>query len=277
MTLESHRGAFESSLKFPLDDFQRRALDAIDAGDSVLVAAPTGSGKTLIAEYAAACAISRGTKTFYTTPLKALSNQKYGDLVEAHGDIQVGLLTGDNSVRGDASVVVMTTEVLRNMIYAGSNVLDALEFVVLDEVHYLQDRFRGAVWEEVLIHLPAHVRIVALSATVSNAEEFAEWIQTVRGKTVAIIEERRPVRLTNLYAVGEKGSPDFHLLPVFMPDPADDLRPNPEAAKLDGQPNRDRSASRYPRGRGEPQSGRLFTPSRVEIIQRLADEMDYVL
>lgn len=156
----------------------------------------------------------------------------------------------------------MTTEVLRNMIYAGSDVLDALEFVVLDEVHYLQDRFRGAVWEEVLIHLPAHVRIVALSATVSNAEEFAEWIQTVRGKTVAIIEERRPVRLTNLYAVGEKGSPDFHLLPVFMPDPADDLRPNPEAAKLDGQPNRDRSASRYPRGRGEPQSGRLFTPSR---------------
>ena len=131
MTLESHRGAFESSLKCPLDDFQRRALDAIDAGDSVLVAAPTGSGKTLIAEYAAACAISRGTKTFYTTPLKALSNQKYGDLVEAHGDIQVGLLTGDNSVRGDASVVVMTTEVLRNMIYAGSNVLDALEFVVL--------------------------------------------------------------------------------------------------------------------------------------------------
>jgi len=272
VTLESHRGAFESSLKFPLDDFQRRALDAIDAGDSVLVAAPTGSGKTLIAEYAAACAISRGTKTFYTTPLKALSNQKYGDLVEAHGDIQVGLLTGDNSVRGDASVVVMTTEVLRNMIYAGSDVLDALEFVVLDEVHYLQDRFRGAVWEEVLIHLPAHVRIVALSATVSNAEEFAEWIQTVRGKTVAIIEERRPVRLTNLYAVGEKGSPDFHLLPVFMPDPADDLRPNPEAAKLDGQPNRDRSASRYPRGRGDSQSGRLFTPSRVEIIQRLADE-----
>ncbi|MEI8335254.1 MAG: DEAD/DEAH box helicase [Actinomycetes bacterium] len=272
MTLESHRVAFESNLEFPLDDFQRRALDAIDAGDSVLVAAPTGSGKTLIAEYAAACAISRGTKTFYTTPLKALSNQKYGDLVEAHGDVQVGLLTGDNSVRGDASVVVMTTEVLRNMIYAGSDVLNALEFVVLDEVHYLQDRFRGAVWEEVLIHLPSHVKIVALSATVSNAEEFAEWIQTVRGRTVAIIEERRPVKLTNLYAVGEKGNPDFHLLPVFMPDPADDLRPNPEAAKLDGQPSRDRAASRYPRGGGQSPSGRLFTPSRVEIIQRLADE-----
>ncbi len=272
MTLESHRVTFESALRFPLDDFQIRALDAIDAGDSVLVAAPTGSGKTLIAEYAAACAISRGTKTFYTTPLKALSNQKYGDLVETHGDARVGLLTGDNSVRGDASVVVMTTEVLRNMIYAGSEALDNLEFVVLDEVHYLQDRFRGAVWEEVLIHLPSHVRIVALSATVSNAEEFAEWIQTVRGKTVAIIEETRPVKLTNLYAVGEKGHPDFHLLPVFMPDPADDLRPNPEAAKLDGQPNRDRSASRYPRSGGPIPSGRLFTPSRVEIIQRLADE-----
>ena len=272
MTLESHRVAFESSLKFPLDDFQRRALDAIDAGDSVLVAAPTGSGKTLIAEYAAACAIGRGTKTFYTTPLKALSNQKYGDLVEAHGDNQVGLLTGDNSVRGDASVVVMTTEVLRNMIYAGSDALNALEFVVLDEVHYLQDRFRGAVWEEVLIHLPPHVRIVALSATVSNAEEFAEWIQTVRGKTVAIIEEKRPVKLTNLYAVGEKGNPDFHLLPVFIPDPADDLRPNPDAAKLDGQPSRDRSAARNPRSGNQSPSGRLFTPSRVEIIQRLADE-----
>lgn len=272
MTLEAHRVTFESGLSFPLDDFQIRALDAIDAGDSVLVAAPTGSGKTLIAEYAASCAISRGTKTFYTTPLKALSNQKYGDLVEAHGDDRVGLLTGDNSVRGDASVVVMTTEVLRNMIYAGSDTLDALEFVVLDEVHYLQDRFRGAVWEEVLIHLPDHVRIVALSATVSNAEEFADWIQTVRGKTVAIIEEKRPVLLTNLYAIGEKGQRDFHLLPVFIPDPANELRPNPEAAKLDGQPSRDRSASRYPRSREQSPSGRLFTPSRVEIIQRLADE-----
>ena len=263
MTGASPRAAFEAALGFPLDAFQRRALDALDAGDSVLVAAPTGAGKTLVAEYAAVRALASGTKAFYTTPLKALSNQKFGDFVRAHGAAQVGLLTGDNTVRGDAPVVVMTTEVLRNMIYAGSPALDRLEYVVLDEVHYLQDRFRGAVWEEVLIHLPASVRIVALSATVSNAEEFADWIATVRGRTTAVIEERRPVELTNLYAVGERGLDAFHLLPVFADGPGDDPRPNPEAARLDGRPGRARHSGRS-HGRG-----RLVTPSRVEIVERL--------
>src|SRR5215510_11618669 len=163
---------------FELDPFQLRAIDAVEAGRSVLVAAPTGSGKTVVAEYAVAKALAEGGKAFYTTPLKALSNQKYGDLVREHGSGAVGLLTGDNAVNGDAPVVVMTTEVLRNMIYAASPALDGLRYVVLDEVHYLQDRYRGPVWEEVIVHLPAEVTLVCLSATVSNAEEVAAWIET---------------------------------------------------------------------------------------------------
>ena len=152
------RAAFAAQRPFPLDDFQLRALDALDAGRSVLVAAPTGSGKTLVAEYAISRAIATGGKTFYTTPLKALSNQKFGDFVRAYGAARVGLLTGDNAINGDAPIVVMTTEVLRNMIYARSRTLDGLRYVVLDEVHYLQDRTRGAVWEEVIIHLPTRRR-----------------------------------------------------------------------------------------------------------------------
>src|SRR5438093_9772794 len=136
-----------------LDGFQERALDALDAGRSVLVAAPTGSGKTVVAEYAVARSLAEGRKAFYTTPLKALSNQKYHDFARLLGEERVGLLTGDNSHNGEAPVVVMTTEVLRNMIYADSPTLDGLRYVVLDEVHYLQDRYRGAVWEEVIIHL----------------------------------------------------------------------------------------------------------------------------
>ncbi len=147
------------------------------------MAAPTGSGKTVVAEYAVARALAEGGKAFYTTPLKALSNQKYGELVRRHGAEQVGLLTGDNAINGDARVVVMTTEVLRNMIYAGSASLDGLRYVVLDEVHYLQNAYRGPVWEEVIIHSPPQVDLVCLSATVSNAEELADWIRTVRGET----------------------------------------------------------------------------------------------
>src|SRR5437764_4035512 len=197
------RDEFVETYGFELDAFQERALDALDAGRSVLVAAPTGSGKTVVAEYAVAKALATGAKAFYTTPLKALSNQKFGDLARRHGTEHVGLLTGDNSINGDAPVVVMTTEVLRNMIYAGSNALDGLRYVVLDEVHYLQDRYRGPVWEEVIIHSPPDVILVCLSATVSNAEEFADWIETVRGATTAVIEERRPVELRHLYLVAD--------------------------------------------------------------------------
>src|SRR5581483_2881185 len=189
------REEFVETYGFELDGFQERALDALDAGRSVLVAAPTGSGKTVVAEYAIERALQSGGKAFYTTPLKALSNQKFGDLVRAHGRERVGLLTGDNSVNGNAPIVVMTTEVLRNMIYAGSDTLTGLQYVVLDEVHYLQDRYRGAVWEEVIIQLAPEVDLVCLSATVSNAEEVAAWLETVRGATTAVIEERRPVTL----------------------------------------------------------------------------------
>jgi ATP-dependent RNA helicase HelY len=258
---ERLRARFVAAHPFPLDDFQRQAIDALDRGHSVLVAAPTGAGKTLVAEYAIAAALESGTKTFYTTPLKALSNQKYGDFVRLYGEGNVGLLTGDNVINGDAPVVVMTTEVLRNMIYARSPALERLRYAVLDEVHYLQDPSRGAVWEEVIIHLPQEIAIVALSATVSNAEEVAAWMQTVRGETEAVIEERRPVELQHLYMVGERGADRLHLLPTFVDD--GELRPNPVAARLDG---------RGP-GRGtRPRRPRLYKPWRTEAVDRLADE-----
>ena len=250
-------------MPFELDGFQVRALDALDAGYSVLVAAPTGSGKTVVAEYAVAKALDEGGKAFYTTPLKALSNQKFNDLGRAHGVDKVGLLTGDNSINGDAPIVVMTTEVLRNMIYAASPTLAGLRYVVLDEVHYLQDQYRGPVWEEVIIHTPPEVDLVCLSATVSNAEEFADWIQTVRGATVAIIEERRPVELNHFYMVSDRESDDLKLLPTFV-----DGKPNPEATKLDAKITH---AVSY-RGPQRRSSSALQTPRRAEVIERLERE-----
>ncbi|MGB8022459.1 MAG: DEAD/DEAH box helicase [Candidatus Nanopelagicales bacterium] len=186
---------FRALYEFGLDEFQERACAAILGGRSVLVAAPTGSGKTVVGEFAVHLATERANKCFYTTPIKALSNQKYNDLVARYGPDRVGLLTGDNSINGDARVVVMTTEVLRNMLYAGSHTLSGLQYVVMDEVHYLADRERGPVWEEVIINLPEHVSVVALSATVSNAEEFGAWLAEVRGATDIVVEEIRPVPL----------------------------------------------------------------------------------
>ena len=163
---------FQSELPFPLDDFQEQACRALEDGSGVLVAAPTGAGKTVVGEFAIHLAIAKGQKVFYTTPIKALSNQKFAELVRRYGKERVGLLTGDNNQNSEAQIVVMTTEVLRNMIYANSETLKELGFVVMDEVHYLADRFRGAVWEEVILHLPKDVLVISLSATVSNAEEF---------------------------------------------------------------------------------------------------------
>ncbi|WP_457255281.1 DEAD/DEAH box helicase [Pedococcus sp. P5_B7] len=192
---KSQLAAFAATVGFPLDDFQVQACQAVEAGRGVLVAAPTGAGKTIVGEFAVHLALASGRKAFYTTPIKALSNQKYNDLVRRHGAKNVGLLTGDSSINGEAPVVVMTTEVLRNMMYAGSSTLHGLGFVVMDEVHYLADRFRGAVWEEVIIHLPQDVQVVSLSATVSNAEEFGAWLSEVRGGVDIIVSEHRPVPL----------------------------------------------------------------------------------
>ncbi|HXR70193.1 DEAD/DEAH box helicase, partial [Actinocrinis sp.] len=201
---------FAQLYPFGLDQFQLDGCRALEEGHGVLVAAPTGAGKTVVGEFAVHMALARGRKCFYTTPIKALSNQKYGDLVKRHGADNVGLLTGDNSINGDAPVVVMTTEVLRNMLYAGSSALDGLGYVVMDEVHYLADRFRGAVWEEVIIHLPESVTLVSLSATVSNAEEFADWLVTVRGETGVMVSEHRPVPLWQHMLVGKRMFDLFH-------------------------------------------------------------------
>jgi ATP-dependent RNA helicase HelY len=188
--------AFRQGLKFDLDPFQRSACARLEEGRSVLVAAPTGAGKTLVAEFAVYLAMQEpNAKVFYTAPMKALSNQKFQELVAEYGADEVGLLTGDTNINSHARVVVMTTEVLRNMLYADSDLLTDLAYVIMDEVHYLADRFRGAVWEEVIIHLPQAVRMVSLSATVSNAEEFGDWLQAVRGETDVIVSEERPVPL----------------------------------------------------------------------------------
>ena len=217
--------------EFPIDRFQSEAFEALDNGEHVVVAAPTGSGKTVVAEYGIAVARSRGRRAFYTAPIKALSNQKYRDLVAIHGDDSVGLLTGDNAINGDAPIVVMTTEVLRNMIYARSRAIDDLALVVLDEVHFLQDTYRGPVWEEVIIHLPQHVRLVCLSATVSNVAELAEWITAVRGPTRAVVERQRPVRLVNQYLVMDRARERLQMYPMFI-----DGQPNRDALQLDLRP-----------------------------------------
>src|SRR3954466_15707321 len=205
---------FTAELGFSLDPFQVEACEALEEGSGVLVCAPTGAGKTVVGEFAVHKALAEGRKAFYTTPIKALSNQKYSDLCDRYGPAKVGLLTGDNAINGDAPVVVMTTEVLRNMLYVDAPALTDLGYVVMDEVHYLADRFRGAVWEEVIIHLPQHVRLVSLSATVSNAEEFADWLVTVRGHTKVVVSEVRPVPLWPHMLVGGRLFDLFSLRPA---------------------------------------------------------------
>jgi ATP-dependent RNA helicase HelY len=262
--LHEFRGLYD----FELDEFQLEACRALEDGSGVLVAAPTGAGKTIVGEFAVHLALRSGTKCFYTAPIKALSNQKYHDLVARYGADKVGLLTGDNSVNGEAPVVVMTTEVLRNMIYAGSHTLSGLSYVVMDEVHYLADRFRGAVWEEVIIHLPEHVAVVALSATVSNAEEFGEWLSTVRGETRIVVEEHRPVPLWQHVMAGDR------LYDLFVDD--DQTRVNPELVRMAREDERvqkmarDGSAGRP--GRGGKRNRSALMPLRFEVVERLNRE-----
>lgn len=220
--------SFRARREFDLDPFQISAAAVLESGNSVLVAAPTGAGKTVVAEFAVYLAMQQtASKIFYTTPMKALSNQKFNEFVEEWGADNVGILTGDTNINPDARIVVMTTEVLRNMLYAESSSLDELMFVVMDEIHFLADRFRGAVWEEVILHLPQHVRIVGLSATVSNAEEFGDWLEVVRGNTEIIVSEDRPIPLDQHVLMGA------NFVDLFESHGAQgDVRVNPEVTKL---------------------------------------------
>lgn len=244
---------FLESLPFDADPFQLMAIDAVDRGRSVVVTAPTGSGKTLVAEAAVHLSLARKRRVFYTTPLKALSNQKFRDFTLTYGADRVGLLTGDNSINSRAPIVVMTTEVLRNMIYAGTD-LSSVENVVLDEVHYLQDRFRGAVWEEVIIHAPPHIKLVCLSATVANAGEFTRWVRSRRGPTELVIEEHRPVPLERWWAVWDHFEKTVHVLPLFT-----------------GSRGRQRPNGAIPRilARRGGRRRRFATPKRLRVVEYL--------
>lgn len=265
---------FTAELPFALDDFQRRACAALEQGHGVLVCAPTGAGKTVVGEFAVHLALAAGGKCFYTTPLKALSNQKHTDLTARYGRDRIGLLTGDLSVNADAPVVVMTTEVLRNMLYADSPALQGLSYVVMDEVHFLADRMRGPVWEEVILHLPDEVRVVSLSATVSNAEEFGGWIQAVRGDTAVVVDEHRPVPLWQHVLVGKR------LFDLFdygsdQPGATREPRVNPDLLRhIVHRREADRMSDWQPRhgrgGRGGPSRPRFYRPpARPEVIATL--------
>jgi superfamily II RNA helicase len=210
----SRQGTSHNWFPFPLDEFQWQSFDAIEANQSLIVCAPTGSGKTVVAEYAVRRALQRGRRCFYTTPLKALSNQKFHDFRALFGDEQVGLLTGDVSVNRGAPVVVMTTEVYRNMLYGTSlgeveRNLYGVEAVILDECHYMNDPDRGTVWEESIIYSPAAVQLVALSATVANAEDLRAWFEYTHGPTQLIMSEHRPVPLRHFYFRGMRSGPLF--------------------------------------------------------------------
>ena len=258
----SLRARWVSTLSFTPDPFQIQALDAVEAGSSLLVAAPTGAGKTIVGQFGAYVALEQGMRAFYTTPIKALSNQKYLELCDLYGADNVGLATGDTSVNSSAPVVVMTTEVLRNMIYAGAP-LDDLGVVILDEVHYLADKMRGPVWEEVIIHLPAHVAIIALSATVSNAEEFGAWIREVRSTCEIIVSEKRPVPLYQHMIVGEE------IFDLYAPTGKGKLNPELVAATRDSGMRGgrgSRSWNREVRVRRESRPSTLISLDRARLL-----------
>ena len=264
----SETNTFVERYPFTMDNFQIQGCQALESGKSVLVAAPTGAGKTIVGEFAAYLAIKTGKKCFYTTPIKALSNQKFQDLSAMFGESNVGLLTGDTSINSEAPIVIMTTEVLRNMIYSASKTLTDLRFVVMDEVHYLADRFRGAVWEEILIHLPESIQVAALSATVSNAEEFGDWLQTVRGEMKVIVSEVRPVPLYQHVLFGNR------LLDLFTAN----TKVNPEILRLEKESLRS-VRSKYSGGGGKKnwRDNSQITPTikalgRAEVIEKLDRE-----
>jgi superfamily II RNA helicase len=263
------RHDFVDALGVVLDPFQVEALDALDAGCSVLVSAPTGAGKTIVAAYGVHRALDANRKAFYTTPLKALSNQKFADLCAAYGEERVGLLTGDASIRPGAPVVVMTTEVLRNMLLTGSPQLEGLGTVVLDEVHFLQDPYRGGVWEEVLILTPKDVTFVCLSATVANAARLGEWLASVRGRLEVIVERTRPIDLHHHVTLRRRHDD----VPVLV-DLLEGAGTSAEGRRLDGLL---RSSRRLRPGQLQASlRGRRYAPSlpvqaprRTEVIEQL--------
>ena len=275
---------FARSMPFELDEFQMQANDALEAGDNVLVAAPTGAGKTVVADFAIYLAQTRNVKAFYTTPIKALSNQKYHDLVDQYGTDKVGLLTGDTSINSEADIVVMTTEVLRNMLYEHSVTLEALRYVILDEVHYLADRFRGPVWEEVIIHLPKNVNIIGLSATVSNVEDFSEWIESVRGKTTLVMSEQRPVPLEQHVLVQADDHTEPELIDLYRRDAngeqtvklnaqlinrLDQLDRQAERRKGERRPDKRRAKGKGGRWDDRPHKVERHTPRRWAVVDEL--------
>ena len=260
--------SFLELLDFSLDPFQEQACQALAKGKGVLVAAPTGAGKTIVGEFAIHLAIEKNQKVFYTTPIKALSNQKYAELVGRYGSDRVGLLTGDTNTNSEAQIVIMTTEVLRNMIYANSSSLIELGYVVMDEVHYLADRFRGAVWEEVILHLPKDVKLVSLSATVSNAEEFGAWLEEVRGDTEIVVSEHRPVPLDQHVLFGDE------LLELFAPG-SKNQRVNPELVQKHSTklriPIGQYSKGKKPKGELDKRFSRIPKLSKPEVVEILED------
>ena len=275
---------FARSMSFELDEFQLQANEALETGNNVLVAAPTGAGKTVVADFAIYLAQTRNVKAFYTTPIKALSNQKYHDLVAQYGADKVGLLTGDTSINSEANIVVMTTEVLRNMLYEHSVTLEALRYVILDEVHYLADRFRGPVWEEVIIHLPENVKIIGLSATVSNVEDFSEWIESVRGETTLVVSEKRPVPLEQHVLVQADDHTEPELIDLYRRDANGEQTVKLNAQLVNRLDQLDRQAARRrgeerpdrrrPKGKGGRWNERLHkaerhTPRRWAVVDEL--------
>jgi ATP-dependent RNA helicase HelY len=217
---------FEAGLPFKLDAFQREAIEKLEHGrGGVLVSAPTSSGKTMVAEYAIFRALQDGVKAIYTTPLKALSNQKYHDFVREYGEAMVGLVTGENTINDDAPVVVMTTEILRNLIYEDPKRLDLVRYVILDEVHYIDDFPRGSVWEEIVIQAPATIKLVGLSATIGNYKEIADWMAENRGGMETVFHNVRPVELKMWLAINNR------LLPLFNQDGGIDQRTWSKAAQ----------------------------------------------
>ena len=267
MSTGDYRSRFIDGLGFGPDHFQLNAIEAIDQNVNVLVSAPTGAGKTLIANYAIGKVLEKGERAFYTTPLKALSNQKFHELSKLFGKDRVGLLTGDTSINRNADIIVMTTEVLRNMLLTESTQIMTLGLVVLDEVHYLQDQFRGGVWEEVIILTPQPVRFVALSATIGNAAFVGEWFESVRGPTSVIIEKTRPIELHNHFAIVRRGQPYAEISDLLNEGKLSD-----EAKKVDNMMKNTRRFRPGPKWKGPKSSAPpppFRAPRRSELLQTL--------